>query len=480
MKENNKFYSSLSLLIILNLLIKPVWIFGIDRQVQNEVGTADYGTYFSLFNLSIVLSFLLDWGLTAFYNRQLAAQRERFANYAGSFLFVKLLFAGIYTAAVIAVAKISGIDRWDVVWGVILMQVFASFFIFFRSFITAEQWFRTDAWLSVLDKTLMIVLCGSLLYFHSAFGIMTIKRFVQAQMVCTGLAMLCALVIVLRRGISLSLSNKSALSIKMLKPALPFAFIVLLMSVHYRLDAFLLERMHPNGRYEAGIYAGAYRLLDAANMIGFLLASFLLPFIARQWSRKKEIHNVVLVSRHVLLLFAIAVSSIVFFLAPWIQQLLYYNKDAAAAAVLQYCIPALVGYSLVQVYGTVLTATGHITPFCYIVLSSVILNAGLNILLIPGEGARGCCIAALASQGYCGVAVLLYCRRKLKIPVHFASLLVYLSLGVLLYGFFYWGQNTTFNKWILIAAAGLISLLLALVTRLFDIRKWKTLFSAHE
>ena len=66
MKETSRFYSSLGLLIILNAIVKPIWIFGIDREVQNEVGAAAYGAYFSVFNLSIVLSFLLIGDLPVF------------------------------------------------------------------------------------------------------------------------------------------------------------------------------------------------------------------------------------------------------------------------------------------------------------------------------------------------------------------------------------------------------------------------------
>lgn len=477
MKELNRFYKSLGLLVILNVIIKPIWIFGIDRQVQNVVGTVAYGTYFSLFNFSIVFSFLLDWGLTAYYNRQLATEKENFANKAGNFLFIKLLFAFIYTMVILAVAWLSGISRWDILWYIIFIQVFTSLFVFFRSIITAQQWFRTDAWLSVLDKTLMIVVCGSFLIIPSAFGTMTIERFLQVQTTCTGLATVCAAGIVLRRGTIFSVFNNRVFDFKLLKPALPFAIIVLLMSVHYRLDGFLLERLHSNGNYEAGLYAGAYRLLDAANMIGFLVASFLLPFLARQWSHKKNTDDVVLLSRNLLIIFSIFLSITTIFLAPWIQGLLYHNDNASAISVLQYCLPALIGYSLVQVYGTLMTAAGHIIPFCYIVLSSVVLNVALNLLLIPSEGAKGCCIAALISQGYCGVATLVYAGQKIKIPVQYRSWLIYILQAALLTGFFYWAQNTTFNKWLLMAGAGIISLVVALLTRLFDLRKWKTFFS---
>src|SRR5882724_4129125 len=114
MKESSRFYSSLGLLIILNMVIKPLWIFGIDRQVQNATGTAAYGNYFSLFNLSIVFSFLLDCGLTTFFNRQLASQKENIIDRAGSFLFIKLLFAFIYAGIVFSTAKIAGVDRYDI------------------------------------------------------------------------------------------------------------------------------------------------------------------------------------------------------------------------------------------------------------------------------------------------------------------------------------------------------------------------------
>ena len=83
MKEVSKFYSSLGLLIMLNVIIKPVWIFAIDRQVQNTVGTAGYGSYFALLNFSIIFGFILDWGLTNFFNQQLAANPGNFINRAG-------------------------------------------------------------------------------------------------------------------------------------------------------------------------------------------------------------------------------------------------------------------------------------------------------------------------------------------------------------------------------------------------------------
>ena len=58
-----KILANLFLLLAINLLIKPFWILGIDRTVQNTVGNQAYGQYMVLFNLSVMLTMLLDFGI---------------------------------------------------------------------------------------------------------------------------------------------------------------------------------------------------------------------------------------------------------------------------------------------------------------------------------------------------------------------------------------------------------------------------------
>lgn len=479
MKESSRFYSSLGLLIILNIIIKPLWIFGIDRQVQNTVGTELYGTYFSLLNFSIVFSFLLDWGLTNFFNRQIAARQENLIEKAGSFLFIKLIFSLVYAVIVFGVAYLTGVKQWEILGSVIAIQILTSIFVFLRSIITAQQWFTTDAWLSVLDKGLMILLCGSFIYYPSVAGKITIDKFLLIQIICTAIAVLCVMMVLLRRKVLLSLHLHSFISRKLFLSALPFGLIVVLMSAHYRLDGFLLERIHPSGAYEAGLYAGAYRLLDASNMIGFLLVSFLLPFLARQWSLKKSIGEMVINSRHFLLLFSLLIITTAIFLAPWIQETLYYNADAKAIDILEWCLPALAGYSLVHIYGTVMTAGCQVVQFCKIIFFSLVLNIILNLLLIPGYGAKGCCIAALISQLLCGIISMMYVQKRSGINIHYRSLLMYIFIGAILSGFYFIGRDWEISKWLLISGAGIITLTLAVVLKLFDIRNWKNILQRN-
>ena len=86
------YYRSLSLLIGLNLLVKPLWILGIDRPVQNIVGHEAYGTYFALFNLTLILNILLDMGITA-------GHRIRSFRKGGIFLYAFGIIAPVVNAA---------------------------------------------------------------------------------------------------------------------------------------------------------------------------------------------------------------------------------------------------------------------------------------------------------------------------------------------------------------------------------------------
>ena len=126
--KSKSFYGGLSWLIILNLLVKPVWIFVIDRQVQNIVGHEAYGIYFALLNLTLVLSFLADAGLSNMVTRDMADGKR--LN-TGQLLRLKLLLLLIFFASACFIGWISKIAAWDILLYVITVQALSSLFLFF-------------------------------------------------------------------------------------------------------------------------------------------------------------------------------------------------------------------------------------------------------------------------------------------------------------------------------------------------------------
>jgi len=288
------FYSNLAFLLFVNLLVKPFWIFGIDRTVQNTVGSEAYGLYFALFNFSILFQILLDFGINNFNNRAVARDDDFIARHLPDILSLKLLLSLAYAGITILSAFILGYDELSLYLLTLLVvnQGLSSFLLYLRSNISGMHLFKTDSMLSVLDKLLMILICGWLLWGGNA-GQFKIEWLIYSQSASLLFTIAVSVfIIMIKHGVFAIRWNIDGMKEIAMK-TYPYALLGLLMAIYYRIDGVMLERMLPDGAHEAGIYAASYRLLDAANMMGFLFASILLPMFARMLSKKESVQTLV-------------------------------------------------------------------------------------------------------------------------------------------------------------------------------------------
>lgn len=451
------FFKSLGYLLFLNLLIKPVWIFGVDRQVQNVVGHEAYGQYFALLSLTLVLSFFADAGLTQMVNRQVASGQQ-FG--VAQLLRIKLSLIAGYLLLVALFAAVAAIDDWYLLALVACVQALTSFYVFLRHLVTAHQLFATDAFLSVIDKILMVAIFMPLLY-TSLFDVtVSLPFFLHVQIGCTATAIAMALAVIIKKRLLQQGEQGGATGIA-IRSVLPFALIILLMSAHNRMDGFMLERLRQDGAHQAGLYAAAYRLLDAGNMIGYLTASFLVPFMAKHLANKQLIQATVLSARFLLLLAGGVASVFVIVFANETIALLYPTLTVEGVPVLQACMAVLPAYLLLHIYGSVLTAAAQLKSFIFLLALAVAVNLLLNLWLIPLHGARGSCIAALVSQYAAALGCYILASGKLSIRLDVPSLAVaivsVLAAGVL----FYAGRQNVINSfWMVLLCAGGAVLLL--------------------
>ncbi len=132
MRKN--FITNISFLLLLNLLVKPFWILGIDRSVQNTVGPDSYGIYFALFNFAWLFQVVLDFGINNYNNRLVARQPEKLGIYLFSTLIAKVVLSIIYTGIIFIAAV--GIqfskEQISILVLLVLMQILMSFYAFLR------------------------------------------------------------------------------------------------------------------------------------------------------------------------------------------------------------------------------------------------------------------------------------------------------------------------------------------------------------
>ena len=149
-----EFLLNILFLLSVNLLIKPFYIFGIDRGVQNMVGAADYGLYLAMFNFAFMLGVLNDFGIQNFNNRHISQHRHLVSKYF-SFLFsLKLVLgAGFLLTIFLGGAFFGYSQNWPMLLLFIgINQVLSSFVLYLRTNISGLGYFRWDSFFSIVDR----------------------------------------------------------------------------------------------------------------------------------------------------------------------------------------------------------------------------------------------------------------------------------------------------------------------------------------
>ena len=405
-----KFITNLILLLFLNLLIKPLWIFGIDRTVQNTVGDEHYGLFFALFNFSMILNILLDVGITNYNNRNIAQHNFLLPKHLSNIVGLKLLLALVYAVLSLVIALIIGYNKIQLHLLVFLIfnQFLISFTLYLRSNISALHHFRTDSFISVLDRTLMIIICSILLFTDVLNQPFSIEWFVYAQTAAYVMTALITFVIVLKKSGKIKVRFSRKFFLAFLRKSYPYALLILLMSLYNRIDSVMLERMLPGseGKEQAGIYAQAFRLLDAVAMFGALFAGLLLPIFSKMIKQREPVGQMVQLSYTLLIVPAIvlAISSALY--NEEIMTLLYRSNTHLSSQIFGILMIGFTGIATTYIFGSLLTANGSMKQLNIMAFCGMTLNVLLNLILIPRHGAVGSAFASVSTQVLTGAAQL--------------------------------------------------------------------------
>lgn len=439
--QKKKFIFDLAILLILNLLIKPFWILGIEPNVQMKVGDISYGEFAALFNFSLLMNILLDFGLTNFNNKNIAQNSHLLSKHFSKMLSVKFVLAFFYITVTLLVGFFLLKYEFRYMKLLIILCVnnfFLSFILFLRSNLLALHLFRVDSILSVLDRVIMIIIVVALLF--NVFGVpIDIMNFVYAQTAGYALTALIGFMIVLNKTHTFKLNWDWAFNRMILKKSFPFAILVLLMTFYNRLDSVMIERILPGdiGKSQTGIYAKAFRLLDAANMIAYLFSVQLLPLFSRMLKHKENIENIVKLSFTLLITPAIIISiSSIFYSIHFYEYL--YKGEIEGHEILGLLMGCFTAISTTYIFGTLLTANGNLKHLNLMAISGILVNLILNFILIPKFYAFGSAISSLITQFLtCFIQVFIsYKVFKFKVNKRLIISLILFIVGVIFANYF--------------------------------------------
>lgn len=443
------FVKNLLFVLSVNILVKPVWIFLIDRTVQNRVGHESYGIYQALFNMGIIFQIILDFGLSNYNTRIISQDPDKIKEIFPAMFSARMLLVLAYAALVGLLAMLMGYDKDELILlsGILLIQAFAATLLFIRSNVSSLHRFKADSLLSVTDRLLMIAVCGFLLFNPATSSYFTIQWFVGAQIVCYLIAIIVAMVVLKKiTSLQFRFTFNAAKTFEIIKQSAPYALLIFLMSVYTRVDSVLLERLlGPTGKEEAGIYAAGYRLLDVCNIFGLMFAGILLPLFGRMLVQKQNIGPIISVSVNILVPFSFMIAVASWFFGNEIMHLLYRDSTEQSALVFALLMSSFPAFCIMYVYSTLLTASGNLKLLNKIAIAGVIVNISLNVFLIPIYRSAGAATAALVTQSVLALCFIIFAKKDMRLATNIKWVIAHLSFLFLLFASAYTVRQASFN-----------------------------------
>jgi O-antigen/teichoic acid export membrane protein len=449
---NREFFVNIIFLVLANALVKPAYLLIIEPAVQNRVGSEAYGMFFVLFNFALLLQIINDFGIQNFNSRELSQNRFLLDRYFSGIMSLKLVLAGVYFVIVTVLGWWKYGSTWlPMLWAVALNAVLFATVAYLRSCLAGLGMYRFNSFLSIFDKLLLLIYCSVLLWVAPFSQNFTIESFIHAQNLTAGLTVLVGFIAIYRKVSWFKIQFSRPIFAHLLRGALPYALAIFLMTIYTRTDAVMLEWLLPDdGKHQAGIYAAAYRLLDAVNILGLMFANLLMPMLARQLQEQIDIQPLMRFSVQLLMVAAVMVVAAVWFFRMDITAQLYDDATPFWGEVLGMLMFSFVAVSGTYIYSTLIGAAGKVATMNGIFIAAFFLNIALNLFLIPTQKALGAAISTGITQFFVFAGVIWLSKKLNLLRGGIRWSLSLWLFGLVVFGVFFCLKNWDFSTFWLV------------------------------
>lgn len=441
-------------------------------EVQNQVGHTDWGLYSGLFSFGFLFIAFSDMGVSQYITKTLASDRGLLHSYFPNLLTFKLVISIFYPFILVGLGWLMGYDTHELYFLLLLCLVHAGnqLMAYFRAGFQALQQFTLDGILSVFERVILMILVGYL-YMTS----LNIERFIYIRVLTAllGSAVFYFLFVWLHGWIKPKMDTK--LIRQVLKLSFPFAMMTILYSVHDKVDQVMLLRI--GGAKENGLYAGAYRWLDAFSMYMWTVLPIFFARFAYVIKDFKAQERLLHFGQVIVALPMVFVSVFVFFYGEKLL-FLFGKSSAAEITVMSACLRALfvavLFNGIFAIFSTLLTSTDHEKFVNRLAVFSILINVILNWIFIPAYGAVASAWTTVASYAFLDIAYVFYIRKYIPVKIPWIQMGKIALAGICTAGiFFLFGKTSLEWYWTtLIAGVGLAAF--SILSGLISLKKIKT------
>lgn len=223
----------------------------------------------------------------------------------------------------------------------------------------------------------------------------------------------------LRKEFYFNFSFDRGLLTSLVKLGLVYAFTFILLQLNYKVDILFLQKMVTSE--EVGFYTLAVSVSEQLWLLPYAAGLVLMSRTANSSSTEAAVKPVGSLLRWGFLLSVIGSIAIVY-LAPILVPMIFGKDFSGSIEVVKAIIPGIVAFVVFRILESNLAGLGKPWLAVYALLPSLLINVGLNLLLIPKFGILG---SAWATNVSYIVATIIYLIIYVKFTkISFGHLLI--------------------------------------------------------
>jgi O-antigen/teichoic acid export membrane protein len=417
---------------ILTSLLTPLLLIFIARKLGDEV----FGKYSFIIALTQIFLIISDFGIKAVVIRDVARNPKKVSEYLGNIIILKLFFSTLTVLSLILFVTL--LDRpHDTT---IACYIFAAG-LFFQSMSYAFRWvfhalqtMEYEALQRVAERALLLVL--SLAALWKGLGLFALSIiFLITQIIILGLS----LFFVAKRIKLPPMKINLSFCIYIIKTAVFFALCEVLWMIYFKIDQVMLPTI--KGETELGWYSKGYLIVNFLSLIPMLLMTVMFPVLSHLYEKEKNrLRKTSERLFRYLTTIVLFLVPVIFILSDKIITIIYGPDNPHPIAALKILIFAALFVFPVHLLSHILASSNRHKTLALMNFLGVVVNIGLNLILIPKFSYSGAGIATIATQAM--LCVLLYTAVskfiKIEAPEFILKLLPGLAAMILI---IYTGQN---------------------------------------
>lgn len=422
--------------MMLNLIIKPVYIFGIERSFSNAAGD-QYGIYFELLNFCIIFQVVSDFGIQNFNNRFVASQNQTFDKYFPMLLGIKVMLSIVFLAATFIGGYFTGILQksplmFSLLTGYIMLNTMQTYA---RTNLSGLGYYRLDSLLSVTDKLFVIIIGFAVLFVVHPERPLDITYLALTQFLGCAISVVVIFIFIYRKSGFIRINFDYRYFRFFLNKMLPFTLVLALSAIFIRIDAVMLGHLlGQNSDAQLALYGNAYRQLDALNIVGFLFSGLLIPIFSNMMAKKEDINPLARTGVGIISIIAVCTAVPLSFWGEGVMKLLYVQADEEWGIVFSVLILSFIPVCLNYIFGNLIIANNRLREMNWVYFGGMLFNIVLNYFAITRFQALGAAVTTLITQTLIVAALYVIILRlgllKKSFTIYILRLFVMVFLSV--------------------------------------------------